>query len=438
MAYAVGPQSFSPLHQGYSDLVDRVATSEVFSRATQLREIFLYLTDKALSGEPTVKERDIAVEVLNRKSNFDGSMDNIVRVQVGHLRRKLELYFADEGKLEPTLIVIPKGSYLVHFEQRKSSRSAPGSLSTEITAAVVPESPAPTTRRNSALIEFALLGLVLVLSVTLLLLHRPGSNPVKVNPIAYAGNPFIQRIFQPSQPTYVVTSDANLQLIHSILHTEISISEYVSPNYPVNLLKPGVDPVIATLIPSVATSRYTSFGDANVLLYSSDMARQVGGEVIPRYARFLNVRDFDKGNFILIGSRAGIPWVSLFEAKLNFFPETDPSTNRLQIRNKTPRKGEQELYPVIGGWTSESTCYVSIGLVPNLTGTGYVLLFRGTGMEATEAAAIFLFQKSSSQVIRRFIPEKLDDQQPIELLLRVHSVQGAADNFEVVAARYGA
>ena len=107
------------------------------------------------------------------------------------------------------------------------------------------------------------------------------------------------------------------------------------------------------------------------------------------------------------------------------------------FRSKAPRKGEQELYPVIGGWTSESTSYVSIGLVPNLTGTGHVLLIRGTGMEATEAAAIFLFQMDSSQLIRRLVPDKLDEQQPIELLLRVHSVQGTANNFEIVAVRHG-
>jgi hypothetical protein len=438
MAHAGSSQSFSPLHQGYKDLVDRVAASEVFSRATQLREIFLYLTDKAMSGEPTVKERDIAVDVLNRNSNFDGSMDNIVRVQVGHLRQKLELYFASEGKQEPTLIVIPKGAYLVRFEQRKASRAAAGILHTDIAAPTVPESPGPTRRRYGILIGSASLGLFLLLGVTLLLLQHKNSNPVQASSSAYAGNPFIQRIFKQSQPTYVVTTDANLQLIHSILHADVSLSEYLAPNYPSNLLKPGLDPAIAALIPSVATSRYTSFGDANVLLYSSDMAHQVGGEVVPRYARFMNVRDFDKGNYILIGSRVGIPWVSMFESKLNFFPETDPATGRIQIRNKAPRKGELEIYPVTGGWTSESTCYVSIGLVPNLAGTGHVLLFRGTGMEATEAAAIFLFQKNSSQIIRRFVPDKLDDQQPIELLLRVHSVQGTADNFEVVAARYGA
>jgi hypothetical protein len=415
-----------------------VAASEVFSRATQLREIFLYLTEKALSGEPTVKERDIAVDVLNRNSKFDGSMDNIVRVQVGHLRQKLELYFASEGKQELTLIVIPKGAYLVRFEQRKSSRSVAEVPPVEIAATAVPESPKPTTRKYGVLIGFASLGVILILGMTSLLLQHHNANPVQASSNAYAGNPFIQRIFKPSQPTYVVTTDANLQLIHSILHTDISISEYVAPNYPANLLKPGVDPAIAALIPSLATSRYTSFGDANVLLYSSDMARHVGGEVVPRYARFMNVRDFDQGNFILVGSRVGIPWVSLFETKLNFSPETDPATGRIQIRNKSPRKGELEIYPVTGGWTSESTCYVSIGLVPNLAGTGHVLLFRGTGMEATEAAGIFLFQKNSSQIIRRFIPDKLDDQQPIELLLRVHSVQGTADKFEVAAARYGA
>jgi hypothetical protein len=436
-ALFAGLQTLSPPEREHWRLVERVASSETFSRAARLREILVYLARQALLHANSVKEHDIAVDVLSRACDFDGSVDNIVRVQVGHLRRKLEQYFDSEGKQEPILILIPKGSYAVRFEQRKSTPDESQPTQAETASTLPLEAPKAARRWRPAVVTFVLLGLFLA-GETFALLNHLGRNPAAPVSHAFDGNPFVQKVFATTTPTFVVTNDANLQLIHTMLHIDVSISEYVAPNYPYNLIKPGLSPALAALLPSIATARYTSYGDANILLESAQMAQKTGGQAVSRYARFVNIRDFDHGNFILLGSKAGIPWVTLFEPKLNFIPETDPSTGRLQIRNRSPQKGEPAVYPVVGNWSSESTSYISIGLVPNLTNTGYVLLFSGTGMETTEAAATFLYQKNSTPIIRHFIPDNFDDRQPIELLLKVHSVLGAADRFEVVTARYKA
>src|ERR1019366_1973450 len=42
--------------------------------------------------------------------------DNIVRVQVSNLRKKLEEYFATDGKDEPMRITVPKGAYVPRLE----------------------------------------------------------------------------------------------------------------------------------------------------------------------------------------------------------------------------------------------------------------------------------------------------------------------------------
>jgi hypothetical protein len=428
-------QKLSLQEREHWHLAERVACSETISRATRLRDIVLYLARQALLQTSSVKEHDIAVDVLSRASDFDGSTDNIVRVQVGHLRRKLEQYFDSEGQQEPTLIVIPRGSYAVHFQQRKSTPDEMESTPPEVSVTLPSEAPKGARRWSPAIVAFVLLGLVLA-GETFFLLNRMGKNSSASVSHTFDSNPFVLRTFTTTTPTFVVAADANLQLIHSILHTDVSISEYVAPNYPANLIKPGLDPALTALLSTIATARYTSYGDANILLESAQIAQQAGGQVIPRFARFVNIREFDHGNFILIGGKSGNPWVTLFEPKLNFIPESDLSSGRPQIRNRLPQKGEPDVYHVVGNWSSESTSYASIGLVPNLTNTGFVLLFSGTGMEATEAAATFLFQTNSTHIIRHFIPPNLDDHQPIELLLKVHSVQGAADSFEVVSARY--
>src|ERR1700748_2919461 len=52
--------------------------------------------------------------------SFNPNDDNIVRVQAGHLRKKLDQYFSSEGREEPYVPVIPRGTYVPHFVTRQS------------------------------------------------------------------------------------------------------------------------------------------------------------------------------------------------------------------------------------------------------------------------------------------------------------------------------
>ena len=101
------------------NLVLRVTGSHTFTKAAQLRDILLYLSRHTLDDPgAAIREYEIGCNVLGRKSDFNPQVDNIVRVQVSHLRKKLAEYFAAEGKDEPVEITIPKGSYVPRFAAR--------------------------------------------------------------------------------------------------------------------------------------------------------------------------------------------------------------------------------------------------------------------------------------------------------------------------------
>jgi hypothetical protein len=110
-------------------LVLRVAASQPFTKAGQLREILVYLSRRALS-EPgaSIREQEIGCNVLGRKPDFNPHEDNIVRVQISHLRKKLNEYFSGEGKDEPLQITIPKGTYIPRFEPKPqaAAEASPG------------------------------------------------------------------------------------------------------------------------------------------------------------------------------------------------------------------------------------------------------------------------------------------------------------------------
>ena len=62
-----------------------------------------------------MKAFNIAIDVFGRPDTFDPQSNSIVRVEIGRLRRGLELFFAVDGKYERISIVIPKGSYRPQF-----------------------------------------------------------------------------------------------------------------------------------------------------------------------------------------------------------------------------------------------------------------------------------------------------------------------------------
>jgi hypothetical protein len=120
-------------HDDRWSLVLRIAASHQFTRAAQLRDILIYICQRALTDPAaSIKEYEIGCNVLGRKPDFNPNEDNIVRVQISHLRKKLDEYFAEDGKDEPVQITVPKGAYVPRFEPKEhvvaTPDNAPGVL----------------------------------------------------------------------------------------------------------------------------------------------------------------------------------------------------------------------------------------------------------------------------------------------------------------------
>jgi hypothetical protein len=109
-----------PLRREVSDSavraqLERILTSAVFSRSQQLRRLLTFLVEQTLTGQgPTLQEAVLAHEVYGKGPDFDGGTDPVVRVDARRLRDKLREYY--EGRSDPVLISLPKGSYVPVFE----------------------------------------------------------------------------------------------------------------------------------------------------------------------------------------------------------------------------------------------------------------------------------------------------------------------------------
>ena len=102
-----------------------ICISKEFHAKKKLCKLFLFIIDKALEGdEDSLKGYSIGLEIFDRSKDFKPENDPIVRIQVGRLRRSLELYYLKEGSNDKIRIIIPKGANIPQFIPIEISESA--------------------------------------------------------------------------------------------------------------------------------------------------------------------------------------------------------------------------------------------------------------------------------------------------------------------------
>ncbi|MCX6625131.1 MAG: hypothetical protein NTY38_29540 [Acidobacteria bacterium] len=97
--------------------VERLLRSKSLEGSEVHRRLLEYLAEKSLAGETEhLKEYTIALDALGKPSTYDPRRDSIVRIQIGRLRQKLTEYYPAEGRADPIVVSLPKGSFRLIFE----------------------------------------------------------------------------------------------------------------------------------------------------------------------------------------------------------------------------------------------------------------------------------------------------------------------------------
>jgi len=99
--------------------LERVLASASFRASPQLGAFLRFVVDEALRGRgASLKGYTIGVEALGRDPRFNPQIDPIVRVEATRLRRALERYYSGEGRDDPVVIDLPRGSYAPNVVRR--------------------------------------------------------------------------------------------------------------------------------------------------------------------------------------------------------------------------------------------------------------------------------------------------------------------------------
>jgi hypothetical protein len=491
-------------------LVQRIVASQSLRRSTLLANFLLFVCDRHLSGRTSeINEKQIGFHVFNRMEGYNASDDNIVRNYARTLRKRLEDYFATEGRHEEFILSIPRGGYVPVFAVKDAEADSEellagggasadpgagpgtpeGSLLTipiedqrttdfqgssdvgfseaekleEDAAkeddlsehAIIPEEDErPKQTPRWGLKRLYVLATICSIALSALAgyigahglprgwLHRepPGTSISRV---------FWNRIFEEDRNTYIVPTDGGLVMLQSFIREHVSLEDYASGSYRTDsAIQHGIVGLAGNLteddmqrltrkVGALGNRRYTSIADLELTTRLARLPEVVPERLLIRYARDLRIDDLRTDNVILIGSIEGNPWVDLFQRQLNFrflhgaeFGGSGIIENRHPLPEERPTYASEPNDPLL-------RTYGLIAYVPNLDGTGHVLLIEGVNMAGTQAAGEFLLNPAQMQAALERAKGPNGVIRPFEILIATDNIAANASQPHVLSERVG-
>jgi hypothetical protein len=413
-------------------LVQRIVSSPHFQKSTRLRELLQYIVEQTLHGNAhELTEHHIGNALFHKPSDYSPLEDSSVRVHVRQLRLKLHEYFNEDGRNEPIVLEIPKGSYAPIFRAALKAEAAPIALEPKTIPALA------WSRR--AMLPWVLCAVLAVLSGGLAyraIAHRVAS---AVPAPAALSWPFSQ-IFDTRHQTIIVLADSNYGMARILSSQPGSLDQYLHREFLQGPEASKIGAANSRLSEYLSNSTLTSFADVADVVALYRMAGPLQTQVLVRYPRDLRLRDLDHNNYVFIGSPGSNPWVTLFQDKLNFREAEGVVGNSAKMFvNKNPLPGELAQYKGLQWTGTKGEDYATISLLPNATHDGSVLVLQGLQQEGTEAAGRFLADAENQRQLMSALHISTEESHSqniwFEALIRSLTVSGAPNTTTLVAVR---
>lgn len=443
----------------------RIAASGSLGRSRLLTDFLLYIVDRHIRNRTDeITEPQIGVLVFGRAEGYDSNDDNIVRSYARNLRKRIDEYFALEGRGETLRLEIPRGGYTPIFSDLKAeiqsspdTSTAPVISSSNIAAQenasqprvnkLEPEEEADETLRGAmspvavswlrrVAGDFARPQVLFILCTGILfgvLLSFLISLIQHVIPPEEAASHLLwSQLFSNDHDTFIVPSDDGLVIMQRLIPRPLELATYVNGTYRTDVKTSGT-PADEEIL-KLGRRRYTSVVDLDFVGHLAQLKEVVPERMMVRYARDLRIDDLRAGNAVLIGSNEANPWIELFQPQLNFFFRFQSGVDKQsEIVNVHPRPGEMPAYLNPGnGYT-----YGIIAYLPNLNDSGHVLIVGGLNMAGTEAATAFLMKPSLMLPTLQRARTADGKLQPFELMVGASNVATNASTPHAILERIG-
>ncbi len=423
---APGPLTQSAHPDPHWQLAQRVAESSYFRRGPKLRAFLLYACENAILGRhEELTAQFIGTRVFGRPPDYNLSEDNIVRVEARELRKRLEAYFSNEGRHEPVIIEIPKGSYVPVFRRREPAPEA---------------SPASVPLSRRWRLAFAALVTGLIVSAgcaAWLAVERLAGERGAAEYECYSDLLGTLGTI-PSRETLLVLSNPPIVTFYGSAVDQPTGESEGRARAPRELLDSfgfalkQFDRTLPHHFLTVSREGYTGIGEAVGAYHLGRLFQRLGRSGRLSQSRLLNWDQVQRRDLIVLGGPSSNDWSYLDDAKSNF------AIARGGIRNEQPLDGEQAFYrhqrPAGEGMR------VEYGVLKMLTSPyGFkTLLLSGATSAGTAGAVQFFTEPTEMRGIRDRIRAAAPDKpfpSDWEVLLRVSSRDALPVETTAVAVR---
>jgi hypothetical protein len=419
-----------------------VVESRHFARSPLLSKFLAHVVTETLAGrQEAITEHQIGVQVFGRPENYRTVEDNIVRNYARQLRKRLAEYFAAEQNA-PMRIEIPVGGYVPVFTShtvesengtaKTAEATLPGDAADVSILQTSSVDPAATKQhgrmhrmRWRAAVILAYSAALIAGTVLVLQWHARAAAGV-----AEPSRALWHALFEGSETTYIVPPDAGFNLVEDISHRSVPLAEYMNASYS-DLPMPQLD---AHSVDDLRSQQLTDFVDVQLMVALSRLKEYHPGRVFLRFPRDLRLDDLKNANAILIGSVCSNPWAAVKDAHAGFVIVCSDGMQGSSILNRAPRSGEEAKYASHWNEPTHET-YALISYLPNLSGSGHLLLLEGLDVAGTQAAAEAMLESEAIVPILKQARRADGSIAPFEVLLKATSIQANATDTQVIASR---
>ena len=262
-----------------------------------MKGLLQHLFESSKKGN-LLKEVDIATDYFKRGNEFIPGDDTIVRVNIHKLRSLLDAYYKEEGKKDPWILEIPKGSYTLKFVKKGQ-------------AAVKTLGRSPKYKYLYFIIIVSLLvNLFFLFKETILdkMTHNPvWSGYIKEKKPVYItlADPFFYRV-NDSTPETVIVRDININTPEELM-TDTSF-------------------LLSKVHPKITPLTYPYFSTSNVwpLPEIISVFSKAGIDVRLQALSTLNAEDIKQNNGIFIGNINSFGYMNKFLEQTSIRLQTNP------------------------------------------------------------------------------------------------------------------
>jgi hypothetical protein len=400
--------------------IEKLTNSHSLRGSESLCRLLRYLAEHSLADPPsTVKEYQIATEVFGRSAHFDPQADSTVRVQAGRLRTKLAEYYATEGTEDQIAVELPKGSYSLIFNTRRSAR--PEAQTTSTSEGERKESESQHLSRWPWAVAVTALSLLLFAALLACAALWSGRNKTSIAapvPPPPSIQIFWSRFASGGEDPWVIFSNAAF-----VGRPETGLRYY-------NGTRDSGDLVF---------DHYTGVGEVLAVHAIDGVFSSLHRPVRVKRGSLFTLDDVRSNNLIFLGSPSeNLTLLDIPGTREFVFQRltTGPRKNDLGILNRHPEPGQVEQFVASPGNAALTDDYAVIALLPGMDPTRSVLILAGTTTFGTEAAVEFVTRPDSLRsLLSRLGVQKTEQLRPFEALLHIKIARGVPVETELLAVR---